>query len=132
MQQISYRGQQKHELKVADARTLLGRLRQRALRLLQATKGWTESEDTTGQVGSLCCVLLWEAIHILFVLLFLRPFLPLTFGISILFFFFSRLIMHIGNTTKYHHIENTTKYHHIENTTKNRFGCWLQLVVVGV
>ena len=51
MQQISYRGQQKHELKIADARTLLGRLRQRALRLLQATKGWIESEDTTGQVG---------------------------------------------------------------------------------
>ena len=39
IQQMAYRGQQRHELKVADARILMGRVRQRALRLLQSTKG---------------------------------------------------------------------------------------------
>ena len=43
MQQISYRGQQRHELKVSDARILLGRVRQKALRLLQTTKVWKDS-----------------------------------------------------------------------------------------
>ena len=42
---MSYRGQQRHELKVADARILMGRLRQKALRLLQSTKAWKEDTN---------------------------------------------------------------------------------------
>jgi len=45
IQQMSYRGQQRHELKVADARILMGRLRQKALRLLQSTKAWKENAN---------------------------------------------------------------------------------------
>jgi len=45
LQKMAYHGQQRHELKVSDARILLGRVRQRALRLMQSTKQWKDSHS---------------------------------------------------------------------------------------
>ena len=45
IQKMAYRAQQTHDLKIADARILLGRVRQRSLRLLQMCREWTETAE---------------------------------------------------------------------------------------